>query len=378
VTSQGRPRRDNTLLFAGGAVALVLVAFLAYEFVLNLRVTVDGRDVRVLIGTRVVDVAAEHRAIGAPGDLVAAGDGKVLRKGAGAPGYTLVGDERVAEDARLFRPAAVRSVNGSDIVEPVGRRSQAIPSPVRFEGEGPIESVVDSGTPGLRNVYYGTVSKQVVRVETATAPTPRIVRLSGPPPGAKIVVLTFDDGPWPGSTQRILEILAENDVKATFFMLGIQAKSHPGMAKQVVAAGMELGNHSVNHPNLTKLSSEGIAKQIRGAQTQIADATGVTPKYFRPPGGNCNAAVKAELARDGLKLVQWDVDTEDWKKPGAGTIADRAVNHARPGAVILMHDGGGTRDQTISALPQIIRRLKAKGYTFVTLDYLPKLPGSMG
>jgi peptidoglycan/xylan/chitin deacetylase (PgdA/CDA1 family) len=361
-----------------GVLAVVFIGFLAYWFVLTMPITVDGSDMRIARGTRVADLMADRRAGGSAGNLIAAADRKVLKNGGGAPGYVVVDGERVDAGTRLFGSAVLRSVNGSDIVEPVARRSEPIPPPVTYEGEGPIESVASSGVPGLRNVFYGTVSKQVVRTATATAPVPKVIQRSRPEHGAKVVTLTFDDGPWPGSTQRILAILKEFDVKAAFFMLGIQVKSHPAMAKEVADAGMEICNHSVNHPNLKKLSREGIAKQIQGAQTLIENATGVTPKYFRPPGGNYNAAVKEELARDGLELVQWGVDTEDWKRPGAGVIADRAVNGAHPGAVILMHDGGGEREQTIDALPEIIRRLKAKGYTFVTLDSLPELPGSMG
>jgi peptidoglycan/xylan/chitin deacetylase (PgdA/CDA1 family) len=272
----------------------------------------------------------------------------------------------------------VRSIAGSDVVEPIGRRSQSIEPPIRYEGEGPVETVVSTGVPGLRNVYFGTISRETVRTETATVPTPKVVRLSAPPSGAKVVALTFDDGPWPGSTEKILSILERYNVKATFFMLGKQASSKPALAKKVVAAGMALGNHTINHPNLTKLSASAIAKQVQGAESQILAASGARPKYFRPPGGAMNSAVAAELARDDLKLVEWGIDTEDWKKPGVSSIVARCVGGVRPGVVILMHDGGGDRSQTAAALPMVIEQLRAKGYVFVTLDYISELPSRMG
>jgi peptidoglycan/xylan/chitin deacetylase (PgdA/CDA1 family) len=167
-------------------------------------------------------------------------------------------------------------------------------------------------------------------------------------------------------------------VKATFFMLGAQAQGRPKIAREVAAAGMVIGNHSYNHPDLTKLPAAQLARQIEVAERDIAGATGVHPKYFRPPYGASNAAVRAQLVRDGLKFVQWGVDTEDWKKPGVAAIVSRTLSTVKPGSVILMHDGGGDRSQTIAALPLIITQLRARGYVFVTLDFMPSLPDKMG
>jgi chitin deacetylase len=194
-----------------------------------------------------------------------------------------------------------------------------------------------------------------------------------------MIALTFDDGPWPVQTSAILKILQANNIRATFFEIGQQARHNPKLSRMLTDAGMLVENHSESHPlNLNRLPAAQVAYQIDKAETDITNASGQKPVYFRPPGGNTTASMYPVLTKLGMKWVQWDIDTNDWKEPPVGNIVNSVVKGARPGAVVLMHDGGGNRSHTIAALPTIIQKLKAQGYVFVTLDSLGRLPHTMG
>jgi len=240
-------------------------------------------------------------------------------------------------------------------------------------------SVVAAGTPGVREVTLGAVSGEIVSKRTLVAAAPKIVRRSPLYAGAKTVALTFDDGPWPGSTLAILNILKQNGIVATFFEIGQQAKGRPDLSRAVADAGMELGNHSETHPlNLGRLSATGVSNEITYAESAITHASGQRPTFFRPPGGNTTAAMYPVLAKLKMQWIQWDIDTEDWTRPSVGSIVSKVMNNVRPGAVVLMHDGGGDRSHTVAALPTIIQQLKAEGYVFVRVDQLPRIPHQMG
>ncbi|HZX02799.1 polysaccharide deacetylase family protein [Kribbella sp.] len=175
----------------------------------------------------------------------------------------------------------------------------------------------------------------------------------------RVVYLTFDDGPDPLWTPKVLAVLAKHAVHATFFMLAQHANPHQELVDEVRAAGHAIGNHSVSHPKLTKLSPAQLHHQV---------ADGVHSRCFRPPYGATNPKVRAEIKRDGMQQVLWDVDTRDWSRPGVPVIVKRALAGARPGAIILMHDGGGNRSETVAALGQILTALSARGYHFATLS----------
>jgi chitin deacetylase len=219
----------------------------------------------------------------------------------------------------------------------------------------------------------------VVSSGVAKAPVTRVTRRSQAGPGAKLIALTFDDGPWPGQTRAVLKILVANNVRATFFEIGSQARARPNLSLAVTRAGMLIGNHTETH-NLRprSLTTAQVAAEISVAEKNITAASGQRPRFFRPPGGIVVPAMFPVLKKLGLRWLEWSIDTDDWQRPPAKTIVARVMRHARPGAVVLMHDGGGDRSHTIAALPVIIAKLKAKGYVFVTLDALRKLPHVMG
>ncbi|RII43313.1 hypothetical protein DWB68_03165 [Galactobacter valiniphilus] len=178
----------------------------------------------------------------------------------------------------------------------------------------------------------------------------------------KCVALTFDDGPGPG-TPRILEALEKAGAKATFFVVGKQAKAHPEIVKATAEAGMEIGNHTWDHPQLSRTRAADVNEQIGRTQRAVEKASGVTPLYLRPPYGDVSKKQRKSL---GMPLAFWDVDTEDWKtRSTRATVASAGA--ARPGDIVLMHD---IHSSTVDAVPAIIKKLQKRGFHLVTLSTL--------
>jgi peptidoglycan/xylan/chitin deacetylase (PgdA/CDA1 family) len=176
------------------------------------------------------------------------------------------------------------------------------------------------------------------------------------------IFLTFDDGPVRGNTGRVLNVLSDYGVKATFFVVGKQARWYPRLVKREYAEGHSVQNHTYTHPDLTALSNAGVRRELRRTNRAIK-ATGVPrPHRFRPPYGATNARVNRVGASLGLTQTLWSVDPHDWADPAPSVICRRVVSNASPGSIVLLHDGTGAN--TDEALPCIIRRLEANGYTF--------------
>ena len=191
--------------------------------------------------------------------------------------------------------------------------------------------------------------------------------------GAKVIALTFDDGPWPKSTAGIVSALSKNDAEATFFMLGSQIAGRAALARSVIAHGNAVGVHSWNHALMTRRSAKVNAKDLKRCKAALASATGYKARWFRPPYGATNRTLKKTAKSLGLGQVLWNVDTLDWKYRTKSSVVSRALASARNGRVILMHDGGGPRAATVAAVPTIVKKLRAKGFDFVTLDELQAL-----
>ncbi len=208
---------------------------------------------------------------------------------------------------------------------------------------------------------------RAARPAPAARPTPTSPTAPAAAGSAGVVYLTFDDGPTPAWTPRVLALLARYQARATFFVLGRSAAAHPELVRQEFAAGHGVGNHTWSHRRLTNLSGAQLVAEVNATSTAIRQITGAPVRCLRPPFATVDAASAEQVRALGLRLVLWDIDTNDWLRPGTGAIAGRVLGRVRSGDVILMHDGGGNRSETVAALEQVLATLSARGYRFHAL-----------
>ncbi|MFE9632374.1 bifunctional polysaccharide deacetylase/glycosyltransferase family 2 protein [Streptomyces sp. NPDC006463] len=226
---------------------------------------------------------------------------------------------------------------------------------------------------------------------SAAAAVPAQIRSGGPVidgaaartvgPQPRTIALTFDDGPDPVWTPKILDVLRRNDVHATFFTVGAQVAAHPELARQIVADGHQLGVHTFTHTDLGAASEWRRSLELRESQLVVAGATGVTTPLLRPPYSSTNRALDdagwatvAQAGREGYLTVLTTLDSQDWRRPGVGQIVANATPEGAGGQVVLMHDAGGDRSQTVAALEQLVPRLKGAGFRFATVSDAVGLP----
>lgn len=183
------------------------------------------------------------------------------------------------------------------------------------------------------------------------------------------IALTFDDGPGP-YTPEVLSVLEREHVPATFFEVGVVERYFHASTATIVGRGYPVGDHTQTHAPMSKLSPKGQQSQLLAQTAAIGDLGAPFPRLFRPPYGLWDSATLALLKRYRMLMVLWTVDTNDYQMPGVPTIVDRALQGAEPGGIILLHDAGGDRAQTVAALPIIIRGLRRRGYKLVTIPRL--------
>jgi len=185
----------------------------------------------------------------------------------------------------------------------------------------------------------------------------------------KVVALTFDDGPDPLFTGSILDILKKQQVKASFFVLGEAARSNPHLLSRMINEGHEIGNHGFTH-NYTQ---HKLIEELTKTNQAVFLATNTHTYFYRPPGGRISKAQVQLIKDNGHVVTLWSLDSQDWLNPGPNRIIHNVIKAVFPGAIILLHDGGDKREQTVDALEQIIIELRARGYRFVTLSELRSL-----
>lgn len=200
-------------------------------------------------------------------------------------------------------------------------------------------------------------------------------------PVGRRVALTFDDGPDPRWTPRIAAVLRRLRVPATFFEVGSQVARHPGLVRDLYRDGFEVGDHTFTHVDLSTVPGWQRSLQVELASTAVAGAAGARPRVLRPPYSSTSRAVTVgqaralrALARQGYVIALTNFDSQDWRRPGIAAITRNATPTGRRGGIVLMHDGGGDRAQTVAALPGLVARLRRRGYRFVTVSALAGLP----
>jgi peptidoglycan/xylan/chitin deacetylase (PgdA/CDA1 family) len=353
------PRRRRwllrVLLVTAIAVTLALGIFLrGHAPNPPLRIQVQGANQTVAPGTLLKRVIERFSLEPAAGDLLDV-EGKLLRRDA-FPGSVLLNGVPVPGGTVLAQGDVVTVQPGQDRTEEIGRRVVKIPG-----GEVANPQFFLGKAPGNQIIRFGKVSGKLV--STTFRPTG-----SFRPP--KAVALTFDDGPSPTYTMKLLRVLIRHKVKATFFVIGNSARYHPNLVKAEIAAGMEVGDHSWTHPYRTpfrSLAPRVIREEITLTQSELL-SLGASSGLFRPPGGTYSSRV-IDIAREAdARLVLWSIDPKDWMAGRTKKQIVKAVlSHLEPGSIILLHDGGGNRSTTIAALPDIIRGIRARGFSIVTV-----------
>ena len=315
-----------------------------------------------------------------PGDLLAV-DGSVLEAGKGKPFCATVNGAVVEElDKKLASGDVVEIGNGGPIEEPFDGVEETIPWTAVKEGTGAIHVMEGEGKDGIKATKTGKTSG-ITAEQVTQEPSDMVCRNVTPNVGDdKVIALTFDDGPWGKQTGEVLDVLAANDAKATFFTVGNRIERDDGASfvKRAVSEGHQVCTHSYDHAsgsgqsvNLGYMTPQEQVDEIKKGYAAIEAATGTeASRIVRVPGGkdvvkNIGPLIKAEIG--------WNIDSNDWRRPGPQAIVDELMG-AWPGAIVLMHDGGGDRSQTIEALKTALPRLKEQGYRFITIDELMQYP----
>lgn len=197
----------------------------------------------------------------------------------------------------------------------------------------------------------------------------KVVHKIKPSEEDKVIALTFDDGPWPRTTEQVLDILKKNNITSTFFWIGQNVQNHPKIAKEVVTDGHVIGNHTWHHW-YHKMDRATVTKEIEETADIIWKKTGVKTSLFRPPGGVLTNGLVDYAQKKKDTIVMWSDDAIDYRPLMAQQLVRNVLRKAEPGAIVLMHDGGGNRSQTVKALPEIIEQLRQLGYRFVTVPEL--------
>jgi peptidoglycan/xylan/chitin deacetylase (PgdA/CDA1 family) len=228
-----------------------------------------------------------------------------------------------------------------------------------------------STTPGtllrpvpVSNASLATQESEALERTRLTVP---IVRTAGSQ--HREIALTFDDGPGP-YTPGILRVLVHTHTPATFFEVGEELRYFSGSTAEIVRLGDPIGDHTWSHPDMAQLSRRRQQRQLLREAAVIGNEGARFPEMYRPPFGRWDETTLQLLRQDNMLMVLWSVDTDDWEKPGTKRIVHNALSGARPGAIILLHDGGGDRSETVAALPMIIRDLRRRGYRLVTVPRL--------
>lgn len=346
----------------------------------QITVSVNGEEVRVHPDATIASLLSEHDYFGVKAGRLLSINGNVIDAAGGERCAVERSDRKVSyanlDKVQLGDHDKLKVTDGADVTEGshVERRRQD--PQVKKDGHGAVQYVSQWGKAGEKDVQVGERSGETIDKQVITAAQDMVVTGRNPVPqdGGKYVALTFDDGP-SSYTQPILDVLKDKGAVATFFNLGDEMKKSPELSKAVVAGGNELASHTNTHQDLPKLDRDALRQEISSALDTLASTTGVKARMIRAPYG---AFTPTEWARSGDLIscnVLWNVDTLDWKRPGADAIKNEVLSNVRNGSIVLMHDGGGNRSQDVEALPAIIDELRAQGYQLVTVGELMRLDG---
>jgi peptidoglycan/xylan/chitin deacetylase (PgdA/CDA1 family) len=318
-------------------------------------VTVDGAAHSVDPGTTFGELIQDLDLHAAAGRLLSV-TGRVLEPRRD-PGRILLNGAEDPRSTALHTGDAVTVVDGTDTTEGTKRLENELP------GLHPADPQRTLATYPMKETdVIGRLSGEIKSTR---------LRRTGPGKVPDKVALTFDDGPWPVQTRKVLKVLHRYHAKATFFMIGNLVERYPSIAQEVHKAGMPIGDHSWSHPldpTFAELAPHRLTTEIVQTADQLHTTIGVQPFLFRPPGGSYDDAVLAEARNDGMRTVTWSIDPSDYlASKTKKELAAYILHRVRPGSIVLMHDGGGDQSATIAALPLIIKGIRKMGLELTTV-----------
>ncbi len=391
------PKQKADFFTRGSLIAVAVVVVLAIVGIFAFNSWMGSKPVEVTLNGDQVTISGAERSVGGlldnnvvsvtPGNYVAV-DGSTIRQGEGTRCTAKVnGNDTDDMGMHLNGGDKIEISNGTDITEPyTDSEPQTLPHKTELKGVGAVHLYSNNAQDGEQVTRTGKESGITATV-TTKEPIDNIVQYYNVNSnGDKVIALTFDDGPWDKQTDEILDILEQNDAKATFFTVGQCISGHEKELQRAASMGCEIGTHTWDHAegsgqgvSLIKMSTDERKQEVQKGLEAIKNATGQEAStIFRCPGGNFDTSVATDLEGIVTAEIGWNVDTTDWKKPGADVIAQR-IQSAGPGNIILMHDGGGDRSQTIEGLRQALPKLKEQGYSFITVqELLEKYPYQEG
>ena len=391
------PKQKADFFTRGSLIAVAVVVVLAIVGIFAFNNWMGSKPVEVTLNGDQVTISGAERSVGGlldnnvvsvtPGNYVAV-DGNTIRQGDGTRCTAKVnGNDTDDMGMHLNGGDKIEISNGTDITEPyTDSEPQTLPHKTELKGVGAVHLYSNNAQDGEQVTRTGKESGVTTTV-TTKEPIDNIVQYYNVNSnGDKVIALTFDDGPWDKQTDEILDILEQNDAKATFFTVGQCISGHEKELQRAASMGCEIGTHTWDHAegsgegvSLIKMSTDERKQEVQKGLEAIKNATGQEAStIFRCPGGNFDTSVATDLEGIVTAEIGWNVDTTDWKKPGADVIAQR-IQSAGPGNIILMHDGGGDRSQTIEGLRQALPKLKEQGYSFITVqELLEKYPYQEG
>lgn len=192
--------------------------------------------------------------------------------------------------------------------------------------------------------------------------------ISEVPTSDRYVAITFDDGPDPVYTPVILDLLRQNHIKATFFLIGLHSEWYPDLVKRIKSEGHEIGNHSYLHKSYLNKCDQYVIDDIQKTNNLLTSLTGIRPTLLRPPFGEYNEQTLQIANQEHLLVVKWSINSMDWERPAAYVMDKQVLGHLKPGQIILYHDGGGRRKETVRAVANFIKTAKSNGYQFLTIS----------
>ena len=382
---------DGTKTAAKPPILLIVIAValvVAVVFVVRMcsaatpiNVTVNGTSYE-LRGSKTMQTAIKASGLPInPGDFISL-NGNVLEKSAGDPfAATVNGVETADPDFALRDGDTITLTDGKDIVEGYTSEDQPIPFGAAMSGIGAVHKF-ELGSEGVLEVRTGEVSGETVEKQKSN-PVNTICREYNLNTGMnKVIAFTFDDGPSEEYTAAVLDILKENDAKATFFCIGTEVESYPNLVKREAEEGHQVCTHTYDHADpvggtdVGLMDAKGQVDEVVHGMKTITDVLGgEASRVVRMPGGNLDENMVLNLQDYIDYEIGWNIDTEDWTLPGEEAIYQSMIS-VQPGEIILCHDGGGDRSETVAALRRALPYLKAKGYTFVTMDEILEYPAS--